>query len=490
MLFNTFDFFIYFPIVAILYFVLPHKWRWLHLLVASSIFYMFFIPVYILILIFTIIVDYVAGLLIFNTTGSKRKLYLTISIVANVGILMLFKYVNFFVDNINSVLHFAHATSSVPYLNIILPIGLSFHTFQAMSYTIEVYRNNQKPERHFGIYALYVMFFPQLVAGPIERPQNVLHQFHERHSFSYADAAAGIRQIVWGLLYKSVMADRLADIVDPVFNNLHGSSTLQILIACILFPFQIYGDFAGYSHIALGTARVMGFRLMMNFNRPYRATTVTEFWKRWHISLSSWFRDYLYISLGGNRAGEFRIYVNLFIVFLVSGFWHGANWTYVVWGALHGTYIVIERIASKRSLSFFRGKTLYKSGNLRLFSARFLTFVLVSIAWVFFRANNLSDVGYLFSRFAGLSHEFSDILHSHGNKLSEFLPLEVQYSLPFCILIIACVELIHWYEGNDNIYELLVEKPALLRWCIYFFAVFAVYYCGVFTQRQFIYFQF
>src|ERR1700733_11967588 len=264
MLFNSLPFLVFFPVVTLLYFLLPHKWRWLHLLAASCIFYMYFIPVYILILIFTIIIDYIAGIMIEKAEGRRRKLFLVMSVCANVGVLAFFKYYNFFLANINEV-----AGSSFPLLPIILPIGLSFHTFQAMSYTIEVYRGRFPAERHFGIYSLYVMFYPQLVAGPIERPQNILPQMHEKKRFEYDNATEGRKLMMWGMFKKVVIADRLVKLTDPVFNHPRDYTPLALLLATVFFSFQIFCDFSDYSDIALGSARVMGFRLMVNFNKPY-----------------------------------------------------------------------------------------------------------------------------------------------------------------------------------------------------------------------------
>ncbi|OFZ56311.1 MAG: alginate O-acetyltransferase, partial [Bacteroidetes bacterium RIFCSPHIGHO2_02_FULL_44_7] len=319
MLFNSLQFLIFFPTVTTLYFILPHRFRWFLLLIASCIFYMAFIPAYILILLVTIVVDYIAGILIEKSQGKKRKLYLLISIVANIGFLAFFKYYNFASTNLTELAQFLHWNYSVPVLSIILPIGLSFHTFQAMSYTIEVYRGKQVAERHFGIYALYVLFYPQLVAGPIERPQNLLHQFREEHSFDYRRVTDGLKLMLWGLFKKVVIADRAAVFVDTVFNSPGDFQGVSFIIAAALFSFQIYCDFSGYSDIAIGAAQVMGFKLMDNFNRPYFSKSIAEFWKRWHISLSTWFKDYLYIPLGGNRVGKPRWYFNLFFVFLLSG---------------------------------------------------------------------------------------------------------------------------------------------------------------------------
>jgi alginate O-acetyltransferase complex protein AlgI len=335
-LFNSLEFIAFFLIVTPLYYLLPHKFRWFHLLVASCWFYMAFVPIYIVILFGTIIIDYVAGILIEQARGNTRKHYLVVSLVANIGVLFVFKYYNFFIGNINDA-----SGLSIPLLTILLPIGLSFHTFQAMSYTIEVYRGNQKAEKHFGIYALYVMFYPQLVAGPIERPQNILHQFHERKYFSYENVVNGLKMIAWGMFKKVVIADRLAVYVNEVFDHHAQYEGIPVIMACVFFALQIYLDFSAYSDIALGCAKTLGFDLMVNFRSPYFARSIAEFWSRWHISLSTWFRDYLYIPLGGNRISKKRTVLNQFIVFMISGFWHGANWTFVFWGFLHGTYVSV-----------------------------------------------------------------------------------------------------------------------------------------------------
>ena len=310
MVFNSLSFLVFFPIVTALYFLLPHRYRWMMLLAASSVFYMYFVPKYILILLFTIIVDYFAGIWIEQQRqkegGGYKTAFLVLSIIANVGVLAFFKYFNFINDNAAEIARFFGWNYPIEDLKILLPIGLSFHTFQAMSYTIEVYRGHHAAERHFGIYALYVMFYPQLVAGPIERPQSLLQQFHREHHFNETDAVEGLRLMLFGMFQKVVIADRVALIVNPVFDKPAAFHGLAIIIALVLFSFQIYCDFAGYSNIAIGAARVMGFRLMTNFNRPYMAQSVSEFWRRWHISLSTWFKDYVYLSLGGNRVGVFR----------------------------------------------------------------------------------------------------------------------------------------------------------------------------------------
>ncbi|MCC6181483.1 MAG: MBOAT family protein [Bacteroidia bacterium] len=392
MLFNSLSFLIFFPVVTILFFLLPYNKRWMLLLAASCYFYMYFKPIYILILFFTIIIDYYAGIYLEKIKDDKkRKWFLIASLIANIGVLAIFKYYNFLEDNIKGIGELFGADISFPALNIILPVGLSFHTFQAMSYTFEVYRGNQKAEKRFGIYALYVMFYPQLVAGPIERPQNILHQFYKKTDFSYDNAVSGLNLIAFGLFKKIIIADRLAIYVNQVYGDLDNASSISTFLALIFFSFQIYCDFSGYSDIARGTARVMGFELMLNFDRPYLSQSISEFWKRWHISLSTWFRDYLYIPLGGNRVSKTRLYYNLFLVFMVSGLWHGASWTFVIWGALHGFFNIFGTITKQAQLKLATILQLVKFPQLRKLLNILTVFFLVSFAWVFFRAQNFDQ---------------------------------------------------------------------------------------------------
>lgn len=486
MLFNSFEFLVFFPVVTLLYFLLPHRFRWFHLLVASCIFYMAFIPVYILILFGTIIIDYIAGILIESAEGTRRKLYLMLSLVANIGVLAVFKYCNFFIDNINTVFHALHSPYALSYLGIILPLGLSFHTFQAMSYTIEVYRGHEKAEKHFGIYALYVMFYPQLVAGPIERPQNILYQFREKHQFSYDLATSGLRLMAWGLFKKVVIADRLAILVNQVYDNPHQFQGMPLVLATLFFAIQIYCDFSGYSDMALGAARVMGFRLMTNFRQPYFSRTIAEFWKRWHISLSSWFRDYLYISVGGNRVPLPRRYFNLFLVFLVSGFWHGASWTFIVWGALHGAYQIVgilTRDARNRLTSFL-------PDSLNHILDVLVTCALVTFAWVFFRAHTFSDAWYILTHMLAPSHSVQN-----GVVLHDWLAVYLIYSRLDWVFISLGVGILFMVEFAQcqlglTINDFLVRQPSTVRWTSYVALVMLIVFCGAFEKVQFIYFQF
>jgi alginate O-acetyltransferase complex protein AlgI len=467
MLFNSLHFFIFFIIVTLGYWSLGWQGRWRLLLFASCYFYMIFKPIYIFILFFTIIIDYFAGIWLGKTEGKSRKWLLIISLISNIGILAFYKYYGFFFENISHFLGLLEVKNPLPLFNFMLPIGLSFHTFQAMSYTIEVYRGNQKAEHHFGIYALYVMFYPQLVAGPIERPQNVLYQFHTKFDYDWEKVKSGLMMMVWGLFKKVVIADRLAMMVDFAYKNPAEQSGLTLLVATFFYTFQIYCDFSGYSDIALGSARVMGFDLMENFKTPYFSTSISEFWRRWHISLSTWFRDYLYIPLGGNRVSEWRRYFNQFFVFMISGLWHGASWTFVIWGSLHGFYLIFAVLRDKYLPNLSLPKNLIGK-SLNLFS----TFVLVMLAWVFFRAKGTHDAFLILKKMSSFS--FYDVFKTPLNAVEMW----------FSVILIG---FLLWKEAkffqidtknNFQFYGLSIVFMAL----IYFF--------GVFNTNQFIYFQF
>jgi alginate O-acetyltransferase complex protein AlgI len=480
MLFNSLHFLFFFIIVTSLYFALPYDRRWFLLLVASCYFYMAFIPVYILILGFTIVIDYFAGIWLEKTEGRRKKYFLIASLIANIGVLAIFKYYNFLNENISVILKSFGYENSIPNLGILLPIGLSFHTFQAMSYTIEVYRGHQKAERHFGIYSLYVMFYPQLVAGPIERPQNLLHQFREKYDFDYDRVTSGLRLMAWGLFKKVVIADRLAIVVDTVYNNPQQYNSLSLVIATVFFSFQIFCDFSGYSDMAIGAARVMGFKLMTNFDKPYHSKSINEFWKRWHISLSSWFKDYLYISLGGNRVTIPRWYLNLFIVFLISGLWHGANWTFVIWGALHGLYLVIG-IITKNSRDKFNG--LFKLNKIP-FLPIITTFILVTFSWIFFRADNVQSAFYI------ITHIFTGVPEIFHNLLNHQTVIQVLGPLKKGMILILLIEIVHYIQSKVSISSIFLNLPFYIRWASYYGYIFVIFYWGVFEKRQFIYFQF
>lgn len=477
MLFNSFEFLLFFPIVTTLYFLLPYKLRWALLLLASCIFYMFFVPIYIFILLITILIDYFAAIYISKSEGHKKKRYLIISIISTCLVLFVFKYFNFFNDNVIVLARTLHWNYSIRALKILLPIGLSFHTFQSLSYVIEVYRGNQKPETHFGIYALYVMFYPQLVAGPIERPQNMLHQFYEKHNFDYNNVTYGLKLMLWGYFKKVVIADRLSPYVNAVYNNQAHHNGSSLLLATIFFAFQIYCDFSGYSDIAIGSARVMGFKLMTNFNRPYFAKSVSEFWKRWHISLSTWFKDYVYIPMGGNRVIKPLIFFNLLVTFLLSGLWHGANWTYVFWGALNGLYLIIAMILYPLRSKIKNKLTYLHFQNLNKLLNMLFTFVLIMFSWIFFRANSF--------------HDAINIIHKIFFERGPIFMGDIKdliYAIFFvCILLI--VEVFDEYK-LFNKFSLYNNKYGFVRHATYCLMVIVIIIFGVVNGGQFIYFQF
>ncbi len=402
MLFNSYEFLLFFPVVTVLYFIFPKKSRYVWLLVTSYFFYMSWNPRYVFLLLASTVMTYLAAAGMDmakkrearwgkERTKRRKKLCVLASLAGNLGILFIFKYANFVLDTMQVVLDRMHLSFVDQRFDVLLPVGISFYIFQALGYTIDVYRGEVETEKNFLRYALFVSFFPQLVAGPIERSKNLLAQLKEEHTFSYIRMRDGLYLMLWGYFLKMVLADRIAVFVDSVYGDLQVYTGFYVLIASILFAFQIYCDFAGYSTIAMGAAQILGFRLMENFNAPYFAVSVAEFWRRWHISLSSWFRDYLYIPLGGNQKGVVRKYGNLMAVFLCSGLWHGADWTYVAWGGLNGLFQVAGSmtVRLREKLHAFLGldRTAFSH---RLMKTVF-TFAFVDFTWIFFRASSLSD---------------------------------------------------------------------------------------------------
>ena len=485
MLFNSFAFLIFFPVTAFLYYLLPKKWQVPVLLLASCIFYMAFIPKYILILFFLITLDFFLSQAMQQRVGRDRKIFFVASLLANIGLLFVFKYFNFFNTNLAALADFVHWHYSLAPLKIILPLGLSFHIFQNLAYIIEVYRGRCLPEKNYFHYALYVLFFPQLVAGPIERPNNLLPQFKIHYSFDSHVVTQGLERMLWGFFKKLVLADYLAVAVNHVYGATHDYSGWSLLIATFFFAFQIYCDFSGYTDIALGAAQVFGYRLIENFNRPYSARSIADFWKRWHLSLSSWFRDYVYIPLGGNRVSKSRHYANLFIVFLLSGLWHGANWTFVIWGALHGTYLILETMTArlKQKLLFYSG--LAKWPKIIAVLELITTFCLVSLAWVFFRAASLDDAVYIIANtFRGLSN-YQDLFISSAWGLSKT-------TLSFLLLGIVLLEVVEYYQAKKNTFYIFAAQSKLLRYSWYYFLLLTILFFSYSAHeaRTFIYFQF
>lgn len=482
MLFNSWQFLIFFPTVVILFFALPGRYRQALLLLASYYFYMCWKAEYLFLILVSTLIDYTAGILMGKTERlARRRLYLILSLLTNLGLLFTFKYFNFFNDSFRLLFRHFNLIYHVPALKVLLPVGISFYTFQTLSYTIDVYRGKKEPERNLVVFALYVAFFPQLVAGPIERSTRLLPQFYEKMEFDYERVKNGLLLMVWGFFKKVVIADRLAIYVNQVYGSPGDFSGPVLLLATYFFAFQIYCDFSGYSDIAIGAAQVMGYRLMLNFNRPYFSKSISEFWKRWHISLSSWFRDYLYIPLGGNRVARWRWYANLFIVFLVSGLWHGANWTFVVWGGLHGSYLLIS-IWTDGFRAFVRRKIgLEKHPALKKAIRVAVTFHLVLFSWIFFRAQSLTEALFIIRNIFS-NWQWPALMTVPGFGLTEII---------FAVASIFVMESVHLLQRGTAIRDLLGRQSTGLRWAVYFLLVMAILLFGAYdNSRAFIYFQF
>ena len=472
MVFNSIEFLIFLPIVVLLFYLLPHKWRWLMLLAASCVFYMWFVPKYILILLVTIVIDYSAGVLMerYADQHKLKKTFFVISIVSTLAVLLVFKYLNFLTANLDQLCASLGMETHL-LTHIILPIGLSFHTFQSMSYVIEVFRGHQKAERHFGYYALYVMFFPQLVTGPIERPGNLLHQLHEEKEFRYENISKGMRLILFGFFVKMVVADHLGEYVDEVYGHLDEYNSWSVLGCMFFYSFQIYCDFFGYSTIALGSAKLMGFDLMDNFRSPYLSKNIAEFWHRWHISLSTWFRDYVYIPMGGSRVKFGRWAFNILVVFVLSGIWHGAAWTFLLWGFAHGLLHIVEKALRNRFPSQESQSKWVKISVDALCVLK--TFVLVTLFWVVFRATDLEHLKAIF---------VTAFTNFDGGEQMSVKPGMWIYLGLFILsdILLRNIRFDAWCEN----------KPMVVRWLIYAALVFMVIACSSVKNFPFIYFQF
>ena len=479
MLFNSIEFALFFPIVTALFFLSPQQWRVRLLLAASCIFYMALIPAYIGILFVTILIDYTAGIYIERVEGRRKTVLLCVSIISTCIVLFVFKYLNFFTNSFIGVAGVLGWHLPPAIIRIILPVGLSFHTFQSLSYVIEVYRGNQKAERTFTVYATYVMFFPQLVAGPIERPQNLLHQFREWHAFDYTNVTCGLKRMAWGFFKKLVVADRLALYVNDVYGAPRHYNGLQLTLATVFFAYQIYCDFSGYSDIAIGAAQVLGFRLMENFRTPYYSLSVSEFWRRWHISLSTWFKDYLYLPLGGSRVNTGRHVANLLVTFGISGLWHGANWTYVYWGLLNGLYLVMGWLTKEWRNRIFSAVGLEQHTFIRRAIMLSSTFLLTCLAWIVFRAESLSDAAYVVTHFARN-------WNLHDIKTTQFMLRQ----LPVAVAAIIALEIGQLWPVKTWVPAVLGRAPLPARWALYAAFVMLVLMFGVYQKTQFIYFQF
>lgn len=475
MLFNSIEFCIFLPVVFAIYWLIDKRQLSIQnffLLLASYFFYGWWDWRFLSLILLSSIIDFSIGIALAKTKRkSKRQLLLALSLFMNLGFLGVFKYYNFFIQNFIDAFSFFGKELEVSTLSIILPVGISFYTFQTLSYTIDVYKKKIEPTKDWVAFFTFVSFFPQLVAGPIERASQLLPQFSKRRTFEYENAKDGIRQILWGMFKKVVIADTCAIYVNDIFANYETYSSGVLILGAFYFTFQIYCDFSGYSDIAIGTARLFGFNLMRNFAYPYFARDIAEFWRRWHISLSTWFRDYLYIPLGGSRVSKGKTIRNVFILFLVSGFWHGANWTFIAWGALNAFYFLPILLAKKnrRNLGVTAENKWLPSG--REFLGILTTFTLTNIAWVFFRAENIQ-------------HAFAYLARIAEFDFANFPIIMTKY-----LKLIALLILWEWWQ-RDKQHGLAIDHLAMpIRWFLYFLLVWLIlFYYG--EEQQFIYFQF
>ncbi|WP_250433632.1 MBOAT family O-acyltransferase [Hanstruepera flava] len=455
------------------------------LLVASYVFYGWWDWRFLFLIFISSLVDFVVGQKIYKTENKKkRKGFLMVSLLVNLGFLVYFKYSNFFIETFVDTFRLFGKELEVSTLNIILPVGISFYTFQTLSYTIDIYRKQLEPTKDVLSFFTFVAFFPQLVAGPIERASHLLPQFYKTYKFNYNQVKSGLLLIAFGLFKKIVVADRVSVLVNQVYNGPEAYLGYEIILATILFAFQIYCDFSGYSDIAIGVGRTMGFDLMKNFRSPYLSKSITEFWRRWHISLSTWFRDYVYIPLGGSRDGKYKTYRNLFLVFFVSGLWHGAAMTFIIWGAIHGVIIVVEKSFSKQRRTIAKALGFEINTVSRKLFYIIITFSIVCIAWVFFRANTLSDAITIIQN--GFHLKWSQVLNFYdlGLNAQEF------WTAFFAIVLLVVFE---WTHQNVSFTKQLAAQPLLFRWCFYLMIVFTLIIFGVYgdmAPKEFIYFQF
>ncbi len=497
MLFNSIDFLLFFPLVTVIHFLLPHRARWAWLLVTSYFFYMCWNPKYVLLIALSTLITWCSGLLL-EAAGQVadakrrerlRRLWVGLSFGLNLAILFFFKYFGFLMDNLSALAGLAGITFRQPAFDIILPVGISFYSFQALSYTMDVYRGELPAERNLFRYALFVSFFPQLVAGPIERSKNLLSQLYEQHGFDPDRVRNGLLLMLWGMFEKVVVADRIAYLVTHVFGHYQELPGIAAALAMVLFPIQVYGDFAGYSDIARGAAEVLGFRLMVNFRQPFFARSTQDFWRRWHISLSSWFRDYLYIPLGGSRRGAARKYWNMFVVQLASGLWHGANWTYVVWGALNGVFQLAGAIlAPLRERACRLLHISRESAPVKVLSMVFV-FLLFAFSMVFFRAPGLRTALSFFKRMLLHFEPFAlrgEALYTIGLAKQHFQVLQ------WALLLLLGGDMLK--ERLGEVRPHLTRLPLPVRWTVYLAGLFLVLLFGIYgpgySESQFIYFQF
>ena len=487
MIFNSLAFALFFSITFLLYWVLPHKHRWFLLLAASYYFYISWGLKLVIWLLMTTCISYICARAIENNENNQaKKRYMLAAVISCLGILLVFKYFNFFSTSVSDLLQLLSLPIGRFTLTLMLPVGISFYIFKTISYVMDVYRGTIPAEKHFGIYALYVSFFPQLIAGPIDRAQTLIKQFREDKRFDYYLATYGLKLVAWGFFKKLVIADNLALYVNNVFNNVYEYSGFPLLAAAVFFTIQIYCDFSGYTDIANGVAKMLGINAMKNFDSPYFSTSVQEFWRRWHISLSTWFRDYVYIPLGGNRVNKCRHYLNIMITFLLSGLWHGANWTFIVWGGLHGLFLVVATMTRAWKERLYGLLGLSEQNYIVYWMKVITTFVLVCLAWVFFRANDTGDAWYLISHMLDGIGSVKDYVQA-GN-ISLGIDIFTYLLLIAPVFVLAAVD---YVQLKEDVIERLSKKPLMLKWTVYVvFILYVVLFSCKGVPADFIYAQF
>lgn len=483
MLFNSLEYLVFFPAVVLVYFMMPVKWRWLLLLAASYFFYACWKVEYLLLLAFVTLVDYYAALKMGQaTTRVKKKRFLILSIVANIGMLAGFKYLGFFTSSANWLLGALNTGVDLTLYRIALPVGISFFVFQSLGYAIDVYRGLVKPKQHLGKFALFVSFFPQLVSGPISRANSLMPQINNPKPFDQQRLLSGLKLMLWGFFKKIVIADRLAMFVNYVYNDPSAHRGLTVIMATVLFAFQLYCDFSGYTDIARGSARILGYNLRINFNRPFTATSLRDFWNRWHMSLTTWFRDYLLYSLPYIKKNKVKyglIYRNMVITFLLMGLWHGAAWTFVIFGLFNGVLLVLENITDKPRARFYELTHINRSATLQNTLGIFFTFSMLMISLSFFRANSIQDCLMMLSN----AFDFSNFNETLTSMLKN---TELVFGV---LLVIGMLFAEHLHEKRDLV-KLIASKPLVIRWSVYLGFIFFILLFGVLQNQKFLYFQF
>lgn len=509
MIFNSLEFLIFFAFTTFIYFIIPGKYQKYFLIVSSVFFYAYFIPWHVLLLLLIIVLNYYSGKAIGNAEGYKRRVYLTVVIFINVAVLFIFKYYNFLTINLLDLARSIGWNYSLSTLNFFVPLGISFYAFKNISYNIEVYRKTIPAEKSFDIFTLYILIYPELLAGPIDRPQSLLPQLRQTYKFDYERITSGLKLMAWGFFQKWVIADRLALLVNKIYDSPYQNNGLSFTIATFFFAIQIYCDFSAYSDIAIGAGEILGFKFMKNFKRPYFAKSISDFWSRWHISLSTWLRDYLFLPVAYSvlRKLKNKTFLNIkpeywsyciaaFFTMFVAGLWHGANWTFITWGVLIGFYLVFSFITKKPRRKLLSILRINKIPFLHRFLSTSTTFSLICFAWIFFRAKDMRESLYIVRNlYTGYGAYFRTVLQdlrtiNFSNILDPFFLGLNSMELYLAIIFISALIIINLIQSKVSIRKLISERPFMIRWIIYVIMIFVILIYGRFENRQFIYLQF